>query len=189
MSVASVKPRSATARNKAASSAKSLKAEIKNQSFKRRNCSTTRKIARGLRGELSHIRARSASPKVAPPFSSRSRAVRFPALRLVYMTVASEAPPRGLTSSDAQRRLRETGPNELVPARKSNSLLAWVLRLIADPMVILLVIAGGTYFALGDRFDGVVVLIALAPIFLVGAILEYRSDRALERLSDIAPPR
>jgi Ca2+-transporting ATPase len=105
------------------------------------------------------------------------------------MRVAPEAPPRGLTSSDALRRLRETGPNELVPARKSNSLLAWILRLIADPMAILLLIAGGTYFALGDRFDGIVVLVALAPIFLVGAILEYRSDRALERLSDIAPPR
>ena len=105
------------------------------------------------------------------------------------MTAAPEAPPRGLTSSDALRRLRETGPNELVPARKSNSLLAWAIRLIADPMVILLVIAGATYFALGDRFDGIVVLIALAPIFLVGAILEYRSDRALERLNDIAPPR
>lgn len=105
------------------------------------------------------------------------------------MTAAPEAPPRGLTSSDALRRLRETGPNQLVPARKSNSLLSWIMRLIADPMVILLVIAGGTYFALGDRFDGIVVLVALAPIFLVGAILEYRSDRALERLSDIAPPR
>ena len=105
------------------------------------------------------------------------------------MTVVPQTRERGLTSSEALRLLHETGPNELVPARKSNTLLGWVLRLVADPMVILLVIAGGTYFALGDRFDGIVVLIALAPIFLVGAVLEYRSDRALERLSDIAPPR
>ena len=51
----------------------------------------------------------------------------------IYMTAIHEAPPRGLTYSDALRRLSETGPNEHVPARKSNSLLAWVLRLIADP--------------------------------------------------------
>lgn len=82
-----------------------------------------------------------------------------------------------------------SGPNILVPEAPSASLLTWVLRLIADPMVLLLAVAGGTYVILGDRFDAIVVGIALLPIFLVTAVLEYRSDRALERLNAIAPPR
>lgn len=63
------------------------------------------------------------------------------------------------------------------------------MRLVADPMVALLAIAGGTYAVLGDKFDAIVTGGALLPIFLVTAILEYRSDRALERLKEIAPAR
>ena len=95
----------------------------------------------------------------------------------------------GLTSAEAARRLARFGPNDLVPARGSGGLVMWLLRLIADPMVVLLAVAGTTYGLLGDRFDAVVVCAALLPIFAVTAVLEYRSDRALERLSRSAPPR
>ena len=56
-------------------------------------------------------------------------------------------------------------------------------------MVLLLAVAGATYWFLGDRFDAIVVGIALLPIFLVTGILEYRSDRALEKLRLISPPQ
>lgn len=101
----------------------------------------------------------------------------------------SPPPPRGLSEEEALRRLRAFGPNLLVPRKSRTSLWTWVLRLLVDPMVLLLAVAGGTYAILGDRFDAVVVGIALIPIFLVTAILEYRSDRALEQLNAIAPPR
>lgn len=99
------------------------------------------------------------------------------------------APPRGLDAQEAQARLLASGPNVLVPQPSRASLLAWVLRLVLDPMVILLALAGGTYAILGDRFDAIVVGVALLPIFCVTAVLEFRSDRALERLNEIAPPR
>lgn len=97
------------------------------------------------------------------------------------------APARGLKRDEAAIRLAATGPNELTPSRNAASLLSWIVRLVADPMVLLLAIAGGTYAVLGDRFDAAVTAGALVPIFLVTAILEYRSDRALERLKAIAP--
>src|SRR5579862_3597333 len=97
--------------------------------------------------------------------------------------VAKAAPHRGLSSADAARLLERYGRNELVPTRSSGQLLTWLLRLIADPMVILLAVAGATYAAFGDRFDAVVVAIALLPIFAVTGILEFRSDRALEQLN------
>ena len=95
----------------------------------------------------------------------------------------------GLTSAEAACRLARFGPNDLVPARGSGGLVMWLERLIADPMVVLLAVAGTTYGLLGDRFDAVVVCAALLPIFAVTAVLEYRSDRALQRLSRSAPPR
>lgn len=95
----------------------------------------------------------------------------------------------GLSSAQAATALRGAGPNELVPQRKAGSLWSWIVRLIADPMVILLTVAGVSYLFLGDHFDAVVVAVALVPIFGVTAILEFRSDRALERLSELSPPR
>jgi Ca2+-transporting ATPase len=56
-------------------------------------------------------------------------------------------------------------------------------------MVLLLAVAGGTYWILGDRFDAIVVGVALLPIFMVTGILEYRSDRALEKLRMVSPPQ
>ncbi len=95
----------------------------------------------------------------------------------------------GLSSAEASRLLQRYGRNDLVPAPKSGELIAWILRLIADPMVVLLAIAGTTYLAFGDRFDAIIVAVALLPIFAVTGVLEYRSDRALERLKGTAPPR
>ena len=94
----------------------------------------------------------------------------------------------GLSTLDAARLLAEQGPNEIAPQPRAASALSWLIRLIADPMVLLLAVAGGTYLVLGDRFDAAVTLGALAPIFFVGAVLEYRSDRALERLRELAAP-
>ena len=104
-------------------------------------------------------------------------------------TVSREKYRAGLSQREAAARLEQCGRNDIVPARKSGGALRWALRLIADPMVILLGVAGVTYALLGDRFDAVVVAIALIPIFAVTGILEYRSDRALERLSSSVPPR
>lgn len=106
------------------------------------------------------------------------------------MSVQLEAAPqRGLSRDEARALLLSVGPNVLVPRASSASVVTWIVRLAADPMVLLLAVAGATYGFLGDRFDAIVVGVALVPIFLVTAVLEYRSDRALERLNDIAPPR
>ncbi|MGZ3510072.1 MAG: cation-translocating P-type ATPase [Vulcanimicrobiaceae bacterium] len=94
----------------------------------------------------------------------------------------------GLTESEAAARLRECGPNVLVPERNVNSPLAWLVRIGGDPMVLLLAVAGATYLLLGDRFDAAVTLGALLPIFLVNGLLEYRSENALQKLRKLAAP-
>ena len=94
----------------------------------------------------------------------------------------------GLTGEEAQRRLRSFGPNDLVPQSKQSALRSWLVKFGTDPMAILLLATAGTYVFLGDRFDAVVVTVALVPIFLVSAVLEVHADAAIARLRDAVAP-
>mgnify|MGYP003340542966 CR=1 FL=1 len=49
-------------------------------------------------------------------------------------------------------------------------------------MVLLLLVAAPTYFAIGEASDGIVALVALVPIIAVGWVLEARAERTLDRL-------
>src|SRR5579883_1867249 len=84
----------------------------------------------------------------------------------------------GLTTDEAARLLRIHGPNRLVPERHHPALIQWLLRPLADPMVVLLLVAGTTYLALGDTFDAIVILVAVIPITLVSFLLEARAEHA-----------
>lgn len=87
----------------------------------------------------------------------------------------------GLSSDEARRRLRTEGPNRLeaVPATAR-----WRRRLgpLLDPMVLLLLAAAPTYFAIGETVDGVVALVALIPVVGAGWLLEARAERSLDEL-------
>ena len=93
----------------------------------------------------------------------------------------------GLGAAEAARRLAAYGPNELPSQRRAPRWLR-LLKALADPMAILLVVASGTYVVLGDRFDAAVTGIALVPILLVSLVLEGRAERALDRLKQLTAP-
>ncbi|HKU66246.1 MAG TPA: cation-translocating P-type ATPase [Candidatus Baltobacteraceae bacterium] len=92
-----------------------------------------------------------------------------------------------LSEQEVQERRKRFGANVLVPQRRGLRLM-WVVRFFMDPMVLLLLVAGGTYLLLGDRLDAFVALAALVPIFLVTSVLERRSERALEALKELSLP-
>lgn len=94
---------------------------------------------------------------------------------------------RPLSEEEVQQRRKHFGPNVLVPEKHGFGFM-WAVRFFMDPMVLLLLVAGGTYLILGDRLDAFVALGALAPIFLVTSVLERRSERALEALKKLALP-
>lgn len=103
---------------------------------------------------------------------------------------ASVAPPRapaGLTSAEAEARLARDGPNRLVPEPRGRRLkrLAGPL---ADPMVVLLLVAAPTYLLIGDTADAIVAFAALVPIAAVGWLLESRAERTLDRLRRLTAP-
>ncbi len=93
----------------------------------------------------------------------------------------------GLDPEEARRRLHVHGPNRLVEPKR----WAWLgeaLRVLADPMALMLALAAGVYLALGERRDGIILLVALVPVLGVDVVLEARSRSALKKLAAAVRP-
>ncbi len=96
-------------------------------------------------------------------------------------------PATGLSSSEAKKRLEEFGPNILVPKSPLAALWHW-LKGLADPMILLLVLAALVYFFLGEARDGWVLVASIVPILLVDLALEARTGRALKKIRGLTAP-
>jgi len=87
----------------------------------------------------------------------------------------------GLTSDDAARRLAEVGANEPVPVRRLSG-LRQLLRLFANPLVLILLVAALLAVAVGQRADaGLIVTIVLLGVGL-NFWQTFRSTRAADAL-------
>src|SRR5262249_4089609 len=95
---------------------------------------------------------------------------------------------RGLTSTEAQRRLAEVGPNE--PAqRRRGAVLGALLAFLENPLVVILLVASGASALLRDMVNAVLIaLIVVLSVFL-NFIQTYRSQRAAARLREAVAPR
>jgi Ca2+-transporting ATPase len=93
----------------------------------------------------------------------------------------------GLSRLEAHRRLAEAGRNRWVK-RDRFGRLRDLIRLIADPMAVMLAVAATVYFLLGETRDAVVLAIALIPVLGVDVVLEARSRAALDKLAHAAEP-
>lgn len=94
----------------------------------------------------------------------------------------------GLTSQEAARRLAQDGPNEL-SLEKTRGLFKICAEVVAEPMFLLLLAAGGLYLLMGDVHDALVLLAFVAIIIAVTIAQEQRTERALEALRDLSSPR
>ena len=80
----------------------------------------------------------------------------------------------------------EVGPNRWVKQDRF-ARVREVVRLLLDPMAVMLIIAAVVYFLLGETRDAVVLALALIPVLGVD-VLEARSRAALEKLARAAAP-
>ena len=93
----------------------------------------------------------------------------------------------GLTADDARRRLGEFGPNE--PARAPRTAgLVQILLLLANPLVIILLIASAASAILGERVNASIIVLMVALSVVLNFVQTYRSQRAAERLRDDVAP-
>jgi Mg2+-importing ATPase len=94
---------------------------------------------------------------------------------------------QGLTSEEAARRLGEAGPNEPTPARRTGSAVQ-LLRLFANPLVLILLIASGVSAFLGEIVSASIIAGIVLLGIAVNFVQTYRSQRAIERLREGVAP-
>lgn len=95
--------------------------------------------------------------------------------------------PDGLSSNEARKRLEQYGPNELQAARRISP---WeiLLEQFKNVLIIILLIATAISFFLGHGVESIVIAIIVLFAVLLGFIQEYRAERAIEALQQMAAP-
>jgi Ca2+-transporting ATPase len=96
-------------------------------------------------------------------------------------------PAHGLSEEEAKRRLAEHGPNEIKAARRISP---WSILLAQVKNVLILVLLGavGLSAFLGDVLEAAVIAVIVILAVVLGFIQEYRAERAIEALREMAAP-
>jgi Ca2+-transporting ATPase len=93
----------------------------------------------------------------------------------------------GLSNQEAQRRLAEYGPNELQAAHRISP---WTLFLqqFKNVLIIILLVATVISAFLGHEIEAIAIAVIVLLAVLLGFVQEYRAERAIEALRQMAAP-
>ncbi len=91
-------------------------------------------------------------------------------------------PRTGLTGDTVSRRKRQYGPNRLATSQATPGWQRLLLQL-TQPLMYVLLIAGGVTFALGEWVDAAVILGVVGVNAIVGFFQESKAGKAIEALS------
>jgi P-type Mg2+ transporter len=92
-----------------------------------------------------------------------------------------QATSAGLTSDEATRRLRLYGPNSLVRESRFAGLIGF-LRFLANPLVIILLVASAITLALGDTVGGLIIISLVLFSVLLNFFMEFQARHAVEEI-------
>jgi Ca2+-transporting ATPase len=93
----------------------------------------------------------------------------------------------GLTGEEAVRRLQEHGPNA-IPGKRRRSLPVMLLGQFTDFMIIVLLMAALISGFIGEPQDTIAILVIVLLNAIIGAVQEYRAERAVAALREMAAP-
>jgi Ca2+-transporting ATPase len=91
----------------------------------------------------------------------------------------------GLLSSDVERRSQAYGPNVLDQGKRRSPVLMLLLQ-FKDVMILILLAAAVISSAIGDLQDAIVILVIVLLNAIVSFIQEYRAEKAIEALKQMA---
>ncbi len=94
----------------------------------------------------------------------------------------------GLTASEAQARLLEHGPNELIE-KGGRTPLQILWEQLTATMVLILIVAAIAAAALGDTKDAIAIIAIVILYALLGFVQEYRAEQAIAALKKMAVPQ
>jgi Ca2+-transporting ATPase len=95
--------------------------------------------------------------------------------------------PAGLSTVEAGERLAEYGPNS-IPEKRRRSLPAMLLGQLSDVMILVLLAAALISGLVGEPQDTIAILVIVLLNAVVGAIQEYRAERAVAALRELSAP-
>jgi len=94
----------------------------------------------------------------------------------------------GLSSSEAQDRLTEFGPNE-IHREQATSPLILLARQFASPVIWLLLATTVLCIAVGELLDAIAIGAILIVNAVIGFLQEHRAERAVAALRSMTAPR
>ncbi|MFP5416958.1 MAG: cation-translocating P-type ATPase, partial [Actinomycetes bacterium] len=113
-----------------------------------------------------------------PPWHTREVDAAYAAL---------EAGPDGLSSPEASARLERFGSNELAAAKR---VPPW--RILVDQfrnvLILILLAATALSFVMGHGVESIVIAVIVLFAVILGFVQEYRAERAIEALREMAAP-
>ena len=90
----------------------------------------------------------------------------------------------GLSSAEAEKRLKEYGENTL-PQKKPKPFILMLLKEFINPIVLILLVAMAFSFVVGEILDGLVILGIIMIDAVIGAIQEKKAERVASSLSNM----
>ncbi len=94
----------------------------------------------------------------------------------------------GLTDEEVKQRLEKYGPNELREAKRITAFQIF-LNQFKDIFVIMLLIATGISFLVGEATDALTIAAIVILNAVVGFVQEYRSEKAMEAMKKLTAPQ
>ncbi|MFZ6013858.1 MAG: cation-translocating P-type ATPase [Bacteroidota bacterium] len=94
----------------------------------------------------------------------------------------------GLTADEVENARRIAGLNK-IDVKKKSPFLQSSIRMLKDPMLILLIVASAIYFITGAYAEGLFMVSAIALISFISMYQESRSKNALEALKAYSQPK
>jgi len=95
---------------------------------------------------------------------------------------------KGITSADAEERIKNYGLNELTK-KKENTALKILISQFKSFLVGLLIVAMIVSYIIGEHIDAYVIGIIVILNALLGFFQEYRADKAVESLKKLSAPK
>ena len=94
---------------------------------------------------------------------------------------------RGLTTDEAQERLREQGANELAAEERASPIALFVAQ-FKNTLIVILLVATVLSALLGEIVDAAIIAVIVLFCAVLSFVQEYRADNALKALKKMLAP-
>ena len=95
---------------------------------------------------------------------------------------------KGLSSEKVEELQEKYGKNVLTEVKK-DPLIIKIIKIICEPMFLLLIVTSMVYFILGEYRDGIIMFSFLFIIIIIDIVQEVKTDRTLQALKDLSEPK